>query len=125
MVTTHKIKTWSCSNEKCTYNQDFDPNDLQKMILHFPKIPLGKCPACWMGASHATDTTTLSKINSSMVLESDTSKQIQINIATDTEIDNLFDNVSAAKLKKMKTKPQLKKQAADDRKKFDSEEWKA
>jgi len=120
MTTTHKIKTWKCSTINCTYHQDFDPNDSVKMAQHFPNVPADKCPACWKSVSHATDSTTRAQINSTMTLQTDTNKQIKVNILSNTEIDNL-----PAEGLQGKTKAQLKIQTAADRAKYNSAAWKA
>lgn len=122
MTTTHKIKTWTCSNSACNYHQDFDPNDLEKMKLIFPNVPVGQCPACYQGQSKATDPKTHARMNNDMKLENDTNKQIKINILTNEEIDK----INVDDLTKMKTtNGKLKTQAAKERTKYNSPEWKA
>lgn len=85
MPTIHKIKTWKCSNDKCTYSQDFDPTNLEQMKLHFPNVPVGNCPACYQGQSRATTKC----VKCSMVAETNEVKKINVTIMTDEEIDNL------------------------------------
>lgn len=117
MPVTYRIKTWSCPETNCTYHQDFNPNDSIKMQLHFPNVPIGKCPACWQSKSHATDPATRARIDSDMMLETNTNKQIKINIMSNAEIDNLStDDIT----KIGKTKSKLKTQAALDITKYNS-----
>ena len=50
MSTNLVLKSWACPN--CPYYQQFDPTDLHLVVQNFPEcpdLPLGKCPACWMG----------------------------------------------------------------------------
>ncbi len=122
MVTTHKIKTWVCSSDKCKYHCDFDPTSSVKMALIHPGVPAGKCAACWNCCSHTTDPTTRARLDCTMILETDTTKQITITIITDEEIDDISDD----EIESIgKTKAELKSQAVTDRAKYDSSEWKA
>ena len=109
-----KIKTWSCELELCTYQQDFNPNNLRQMQKIFPNTPLGKCSACWQSQSHATDVNNPVRLNSNMILETDINKKINVKIISNEEIDNL----TTETLKELKmTKKELKAQSLSDTKK--------
>jgi hypothetical protein len=87
-----KIKTWSCNTPQCTYHQDFDPEDIVKSKKIFPLVPPGKCPACWMKQSHATNHDDPIRIISELVLETNADKKIKCNIISPEEIDLLDDD---------------------------------
>lgn len=109
MTDTIKIKTWSCS--ACDYKQDFDPTgNLWGKI--FPKIKKGWCPNPKCGLQQLTP-------------ETDSNKQIKVNIATDTEIDNVKLYTKEMIDEMGKTRGQLKAQAATDRAKFNRPQWRA
>jgi len=42
-----RIQTWTCPS--CGYHQDFDPDNAALMKLHFPRVEVGHCPACFLG----------------------------------------------------------------------------
>ena len=43
-----KIKLWYCTNLPCTYHQEAEPT-ATFMGQSFPSVPVGKCPACFLG----------------------------------------------------------------------------
>jgi len=107
-MTTHiKIKTWGCTD--CKYLQDFNPENTEQWKQIFPDVQQGKCPNPACGVAFLEP-----------ILDAD--RQITVTIVTDTEIDTFStDEINGTG----KNKGQLKKQAKEDREKFNSKEWKA
>lgn len=83
------LKTFSCPH--CGYKQDFNPSENALMAIHFPGVPKGKCPACWLGknADGAVK-------DNSLVLETDPGKKIVAQVMDDAEIDLLPGGVDKA-----------------------------
>ena len=103
------IKTWSCDG--CGYRQDFDPVNIP---IHFPKVPAGKCPACWTGKNKSR-----TNVDMDLTLETVKSKRTKITIMDNAELETK--EVMEGKTKRKLTKAEkdvLKKQIDDDIIKF-------
>jgi len=90
MSTTYKIKTWSCG---CGYRQDFDPEDADLMALHFKDVPVGKCPACWLGQNPQR-----TKMDSGMQVEINQDLQTTVTVMDEQDIDQKLPEVEKQRL---------------------------
>lgn len=77
-----QIKTYVCPD--CGYHQDFDPNDVDLMKLHFPEVEVGHCPACFRAEN---PTRTQKKVK--MTKEDRPEKKTTVTIMGKEEVDIL------------------------------------
>jgi len=77
-----KVNTWTCSD--CGYHQDFDPNDGNKMVVIFPGVEVGHCPACFLGKNPEREVKRVK-----MVVETDPKNKTTVTVMGEEEVDTL------------------------------------
>lgn len=77
-----KIHTWTCLS--CGCHQDFDPDNVELMKLHFPNVEVGQCPACFLGQCPDRK-----RKKTKMVKETDPQKKTTLTVMGEEEVDTL------------------------------------